>query len=224
MRPLLLAAPLFVAPLLVGAAGLENGTNRSGGDFRDFETSANPADCQAACKTDESCRSFTWVKPGVQGPKAHCWLKSIVAAVAPDANCTSGVVERAAPKAGDLEWGVNRAGRDYRNFESGAKPDECRAACNAEPQCRSFTWVKPGAQGAKSHCWLKNDVPPPTPDGNCVSGLAVHAPGTGGCGCVATTCAAACKDAIVMLCVAGGTTKDDGAACQKCIDSNCPAK
>lgn len=142
-----------------GKSGLEAGTNRSGGDFRDFETSASAVDCQAACKADESCRSFTWVKPGVQGPEAPC---------------------------------------------------------------RSFTWVKPGAQGVKSHCWLKNDVPPPTPDGNCVSGLAVHAPGSGGCGCVATTCAAACKDAIVMLCVAGGTTKDDAAACQKCIDSNCP--
>src|SRR3954470_3349939 len=152
IRPLALL--LLAIPVLAFAtekSGLESGTNRAGGDFRDFETSAIPADCQAACKADESCRSFTWVKPGAQGPKAHCWLKSTTPPATADANCTSGVVERAAPKAGDFEQGMNRPGKDSPASATSAKPDDCRAACNQEAACRSYTWVKPGAQGPQAH-------------------------------------------------------------------------
>jgi hypothetical protein len=222
--PLLL---LFAAlPLAAQQAGpLENGTNRPGGDFRDFAMAApDPAACQAACVGDASCRSFTYVKPGAQGPQAHCWLKANVPPANADANCVSGVVQRAAPQAGDLEQSVNRPGGDYRSFPvPSANPGDCRAACNAETVCRSFTFVKPGAQGPQAVCWLKNTVPPGHPDNNCVSGLAVHAGGGPTCGqCAATTCAAVCHDVILLLCVAGATTKNDGVACQRCIDSCAP--
>ena len=223
-----LALTLLALPLLAAEKqsakipGLEYDTNRYGGDYRDFAiASGNPGECLDACKADEGCRSFTFVKAGAQGAQAHCWLKSTVPTPSADGNCISGVVPRAAPKTGDLEYGVNRAGKDYRDFKlSSAKPEDCRSACNGEAACRSFTYVKPGAQGDQAHCWLKNDVPPPNPDANCVSGIAVHA--SSGCPCVATTCASACKNAIVLLCVAGGTISDSGAACQKCIDTNCP--
>ena len=102
---LFLAAPFFAVSLRAAetaGGGLEPGTNRAGSDFRDMEmASADPASCQAACKNDESCRAFTYVKPGTQGAKAHCWLKSSVPPATADGNCVSGVVARAAPKAGD---------------------------------------------------------------------------------------------------------------------------
>ena len=43
------------------------------------------------CPEDEVCASWTYVRPGVQGPKAHCWLKNPVARPVTDANTISGV-------------------------------------------------------------------------------------------------------------------------------------
>ena len=121
-----------------------------------------------------------------------------------------------------LEQATNRPGGDYRNFDMAApNPSDCQAACKADPECRAFTYVKPGVQGPQARCWLKNDVPPAHRDPNCVSGVTVRAPDTGCGNCVATTCASACKGAIVLLCVAGGTTTNDGVACQRCIDTQC---
>ena len=206
------------------APGLEYGMNRAGADYRDFALdSTDPADCLAACKADTSCRAFTWVKPGANGDKAHCWLKSSAPDATADDRCVSGLVARPAPKPGDLEMATNRPGGDYRDFATSAKAEDCRDACNADSACKAFTWVTAGVQGDQAHCWLKNAASPPQPDRNCVSGLGVHAASGGGCPCVATTCAQACKNAMVVLCKAGGTLSDDGSACQKCIDANCPA-
>ena len=36
---------------------------------------ADPGLCEGACAKDPKCRAFTYVHPGVQGPKARCWLK-----------------------------------------------------------------------------------------------------------------------------------------------------
>lgn len=71
-----------------------------------------------------------------------------------------------------LEWNVNRRGSDYRSFDLGApQPELCRNACMSEPACVAFTYVNPGVQGPNARCWLKNSVPPPTPEGCCVSGV-----------------------------------------------------
>ena len=72
-----------------------------------------------------------------------------------------------------LEYGVDRPGYDYKNFEIAADPSQCQAACYAEPQCQSFTYVSPGVQGASAHCWLKNTVAPAMPNGDCTSGVKV---------------------------------------------------
>src|SRR6266576_3481075 len=68
-----------VDPLLTPQSNLEYDTNRPGGDYRNFELSqADPAICRNECQADSTCRSFTYVKPGVQGARAHCWMKSEV--------------------------------------------------------------------------------------------------------------------------------------------------
>lgn len=67
---------------------LEPKFNRAGGDYRNFDippfvnpadaaaiASAKPADCAALCARDERCRAYTYVKPGLHGDRAHCYLK-----------------------------------------------------------------------------------------------------------------------------------------------------
>jgi hypothetical protein len=77
------------------------------------------------------------------------------------------------PLWGALEPRVNRLGSDYKNFElPDADPELCRAACDDDPKCRAFTYVKPGLQGPKARCWLKDPVPAPRKDEDCcVSGV-----------------------------------------------------
>jgi hypothetical protein len=77
-----------------------------------------------------------------------------------------------------LENNINRGGSDYRNYQTGADPGQCRTDCANDPTCRAFTWVRPGLQGAGGHCWLKSAVPNASPDACCVSGVKAGAAST----------------------------------------------
>jgi hypothetical protein len=68
----------------------EDKINRPGSDFKNFTTD-RWSTCEAACAEEGICASWTYVRPGVQGPTGHCWLKNIVARPVPDANTVSGV-------------------------------------------------------------------------------------------------------------------------------------
>ncbi len=46
---------------------------------------------QARCQQVGQCRAFNYVRPGIQGPQAMCWLKSSVPPGTPDPCCVSGV-------------------------------------------------------------------------------------------------------------------------------------
>ncbi len=71
-----------------------------------------------------------------------------------------------------LETNTDRPGMDYSNFDlASANPSLCEQACNADPNCRAFTYVKPGYQGSNARCWLKNDIPTATPNNCCDSGV-----------------------------------------------------
>jgi hypothetical protein len=65
-----------------------------------------------------------------------------------------------------LEWGVNRGGADYSDFDlpTGASPQVCRQQCLKEVGCRAFAY-------GGGHCWLKNAVPEPYADSHFVSGV-----------------------------------------------------
>ena len=69
--------------------------NRPGSDYKNFETNSWNT-CQAACGDEEICASWTYVRPGVQGPSGRCWLKNVVARPIADGNCISGVKFRPA--------------------------------------------------------------------------------------------------------------------------------
>lgn len=70
---------------------LEPGYDRAGSDYRSWQMrNPDPAECQAACRDDANCRSFTFVRPGVQAAAAVCYLKSSVPVPSRNDCCTSG--------------------------------------------------------------------------------------------------------------------------------------
>lgn len=95
--------------LLVGLAGVlvpvaasaqsfkEVGVDRWGADYRHFTLAAsNGADtCARACEADKRCRAWTFVMPGVVGPKALCRLKAAVPHAKDDPCCISGIASGA---------------------------------------------------------------------------------------------------------------------------------
>jgi len=142
------------------AIELEHNTDRVGGDYQSTNMDSWSA-CATACASDAQCRAWTWVKAGIQGPSAKCWLKSTVPP--PQANdcCTSGV--KGEPR-------TDRVGGDYQstNVDNWAA---CATGCASDAQCRAWTWVKAGIQGPSAKCWLKSTVPEPQASDCCVSGV-----------------------------------------------------
>ena len=70
-------------------------TDRPGGDFTHFPlTNADPALCTRACISDQRCRAYTYVSPGVQGSQPVCWLKNLVPAPVGNSCCQSGIIDR----------------------------------------------------------------------------------------------------------------------------------
>lgn len=69
--------------------------DRPGYDYSSFELN-NPREilCQWSCqKARGRCRAWTYVNPGVQGPKARCWLKDRIPKPVRSNCCTSGVLQ-----------------------------------------------------------------------------------------------------------------------------------
>jgi len=79
---------------------LLKGINLYGADYSSlWLESADPTQCQNACRSDAKCAAWTYVQPGLQGQQARCWLKSRVPQQFQNQCCTSGV-EHVAGSAG----------------------------------------------------------------------------------------------------------------------------
>lgn len=72
----------------------ESGWDRPGYDYFNYEMN-NPREilCQWRCQKDSHCRAWTFVKPGIQGVRARCWLKDRVPRAVKNSCCTSGIIE-----------------------------------------------------------------------------------------------------------------------------------
>jgi len=69
----------------------EHDKDRFGGDFFSFDIKTDHIElCEDQCKTETKCVAWTYVKPGVQGSQARCYLKSVVPAISENACCVSG--------------------------------------------------------------------------------------------------------------------------------------
>ena len=115
---------------VVLGAGMENGTDRYGSDYRSFDLpQPDPAQCQSTCNSEAQCKAWTYTKPGFRGPNSRCYLKQSTPNPTPNANCISGLKQEQQPKnqvqqstnAGQgqkgMEIDTNRRGSDYRGFE-----------------------------------------------------------------------------------------------------------
>jgi hypothetical protein len=137
------------------------GLNLFGHDYRSFRTlNDNGAQCSATCNSEAQCRGWSWVKPGVQGASAMCWLKDSLPVANNDSNTNSGISAGA-------RIGQDLPGSDYRSFATANDGGgQCLATCLRDSVCRAWTWVRPGIQGPAARCWLKNGVPAFIADSN----------------------------------------------------------
>lgn len=71
---------------------MEDNIDRPGGDLMGpSEVQSDPQYCRALCDGDKRCMAWTYVRPGVQGPGAMCWLKDRVPPAQKNPCCVSGV-------------------------------------------------------------------------------------------------------------------------------------
>lgn len=165
----LILAVLVATASSATAQGVK-GFNMPGGDYDNFEAHS-PQVCQNTCAGEPHCKGWTWVKPGVQGPKARCWLKSSVPTeLTPDANCTSGQIDGMLPQDVRAEDKTDRPGKDYKSFEVNAW-ERCESACRGERECTSWTYRRRGVNGPNGACWLKNGAARPVANSGFVSGV-----------------------------------------------------
>jgi hypothetical protein len=73
---------------------VEFSIDRTGGDYKNLDVATDPAGapCEAACKGDNRCRAFTYVRPGYLGASARCFLKERITRPRHKPCCVSGVV------------------------------------------------------------------------------------------------------------------------------------
>lgn len=81
------------------AQSMEFDTDRPGMSYKIFDLSSpDPNLCERACKEDpQHCKAWTYVKPGILGPKALCSLKSGVPPAVKNTSCISGIVQQVPP-------------------------------------------------------------------------------------------------------------------------------
>jgi hypothetical protein len=157
-------------------AAAQLGFDRPGADYAGFTVrQGDPALCAARCERDPRCRAWAFSYPLTESPNAQCWLKSRVTPRVPASCCASGVrgTGLIEPTIGPLEFGYDRYGGDYRNFEVATDPagKTCQLACELEENCRAWSYVRPGYIGQSAVCYLKNHITRPVRKPCCISGV-----------------------------------------------------
>jgi hypothetical protein len=70
------------------------------------------------------------------------------------------------------ELNTDRLGGDYIDYELKTQsPESCHALCEADKNCKAFTYTRPNFQGDHPRCWLKAVVPPTSKNFCCTSGV-----------------------------------------------------
>jgi PAN domain/TIR domain len=170
-------------PIPSGVTGALTGVELEGGSYRYFPD-ATIEGCQAACRADNQCIAWDYVRPGIFATDARCFLKNKMAMEVQSPCCVAGYERQigASPTAPATPAPVAASkpvmpntdlrGSSYRSFElSSADATLCQNTCKAESQCLAWTYVHPGVQGVNARCWLKNLIPPPSANNCCTSGI-----------------------------------------------------
>ncbi|HEY6255466.1 MAG TPA: PAN domain-containing protein [Xanthobacteraceae bacterium] len=167
---------LLIALAVLGAARAQVGFDRLGGDYASFPLrSGDPAQCAARCEREARCRAWAFSYPVTENAVAICWLKSRVPPPVAAGCCVSGVrgADVIEPRSDPIEFGIDRIGGDFRSLELAPDPSgkSCAAACTAEPQCRAWTYARPGYGVTSATCFLKDHVTRPQHRPCCISGV-----------------------------------------------------
>ena len=77
------------------------------------------------------------------------------------------------PHKDSFEFAIDRFGGDYRDFELASDPtgEACKAACDGENRCRTWTYARPGYLGPSARCFLKDKITAPRRKPCCISGV-----------------------------------------------------
>lgn len=71
---------------------IKDDTDLAGADLKWFDLPRPwPELCQEACRNNDDCRAWTYMKQNVRGPLASCWLKKDVGQATPNQCCSSGM-------------------------------------------------------------------------------------------------------------------------------------
>jgi PAN domain len=167
---------LIVLAVTGTPARAQVGFDRAGGDYASFPMRlGDPAQCAARCERDPRCRAWAFSYPATESANAVCWLKSRVMPRAASTCCASGVRGTGViePRGGPTEFGVDRNGGDYRQFDvsTDSSGKSCQDVCEAEERCRAWTYVRPGYVGSSAVCYLKSHITRPVRKPCCVSGV-----------------------------------------------------
>jgi len=177
-----LRVPPPIPPTVTGALA---GVELEGGSYRYFPD-ATIEGCQAACRADNQCMAWDYVRPGIFATDARCFLKSKPSMQVESPCCVAGFEQRsgaspmttpapaaaASPASKPVMLNTDLRGSNYRNFDlSLADATLCQNTCKAENQCLAWTYVHPGVQGPNARCWLKNAIPPVLANNCCTSGI-----------------------------------------------------
>lgn len=113
---------------------VEEGFDRPGADYENFEQTSefqSPSLCRDACYSQPKCRSFTYTKPGVAGPKARCWLKNAIPPPVESLCCISGVKGARPPQPAvrktRLAWqglDADKVGHENTDGQPDGRPDQ----------------------------------------------------------------------------------------------------
>ncbi len=171
MRTYLFLAAMLLVQLPSQAV---DGFNMPGSDYANFNADSAFV-CRNTCGGDSRCKGWTWVKPGVQGPIGHCWLKHTLPKLVKDNCCNSGSRENISPRDLKAEDHTDRPGLDYNNFETDSWTS-CEKTCAGDQQCMAWSYARRGVQGPKGRCWLKVQVPHPVNNPGVVSGVKFRPP------------------------------------------------
>jgi hypothetical protein len=179
MRAVVIGFAMLACAALGGAvapAGAQSGFDRPGADYASAPVpSGDPAVCAARCEHDSRCRAWSFSYPTGSSAPAVCWLKREVVPRVPASCCVSGVRGAGViePRAGALEYSIDRYGGDYRSFETAPEPNgkACADTCQAENRCRAWTYRRPGYGTATARCYLKDTIKPPHHRPCCISGV-----------------------------------------------------
>jgi hypothetical protein len=155
---------------------MEYDTNRPGGDYRSFDLVEPRLElCENACAKDAQCKAYTYVKPGIQGPHARCWLKSSVPNSLANSCCISRVKEGTGSTRSGFGPRVDNttfSGATNIRFFGVNDIAECETACAADPQCRGYSLVKRGAYESNPNnavCYLLSSLGQRVNNSCCIS-------------------------------------------------------